>query len=58
MSQKATGRSEQLVAIREMACDIIAAPEAHSLMTRERALDLIGYVWEVNRWRVGRLQAC
>ena len=48
MGQKAA-RREKLVAIRDRAWAIIAAPESHSLMSRERALDSLGYLWEVEK---------
>lgn len=28
---------------------VLAAPEAHSLMARERALDALGRLWELDR---------
>jgi hypothetical protein len=48
MSQKAA-RREKLAAIRDRVWAIIAAPEAHSLMSRERALDSLGYLWEIEK---------
>lgn len=57
MGQKAL-RREKLAAIRKMACEIITAPEHHSLMSRELALDSLGYLWEVEKDRVGPLLAC
>lgn len=48
MGQKAA-RREKLAAIRDRVWAIIAAPEAHSLMSRERALDSLGYLWEVEK---------
>lgn len=48
MGQKAA-RREKLAAIRDQVWAIIAAPEAHSLMLRERALDSLGYLWEVEK---------
>lgn len=48
MGQKAA-RREKLAAIRDRVWAIIAAPEAHSLMTRERALDSLGYLWEIEK---------
>lgn len=57
MGQKAS-RREKLAVIRERACEIIAMPETHSLMSRERALDSLGYLWEVEKDRVGSLLAC
>jgi hypothetical protein len=48
MGQKAA-RREKLAAIRDRVWAIIAAPEAHSLMSRERALDSLGYLWDVEK---------
>jgi len=48
MGQKAA-RREKLAAIRDRVWAIIAAPEAHSLMSRERALDSLGYLWEIEK---------
>ncbi len=57
MGQKAV-RREKLAAIRERAWEIITAPEIHSLMSRERALDSLGYLWEIEKEQVGSLLAC
>jgi hypothetical protein len=57
MGQKAL-RREKMAAIRERAWEILASPEAHSLMNRERALDSLGYLWEVEKDRIGSLLAC
>lgn len=57
MGQKAA-RREKLAAIRERAWEIIAAPETQTLMSRERALDSLGYLWEVEKERLGSLLAC
>ena len=57
MGQKAA-RREKLAAIRERAWEILATPETHSLMSRERALDTLGYLWEVEKERLGSLLAC
>jgi hypothetical protein len=54
MGQKAA-RREKLAAIRDRVWAIIVAPEAHSLMTRERALDSLGYLWEVEKDSGGAL---
>ncbi len=48
MGQKAA-RREKLAAMRDRVWAIIAAPEAHSLMSRERALDSLGYLWEIEK---------
>ncbi len=48
MGQKAA-RREKLAAIRDRVWAIIAAPEAYSLMSRERALDSLGYLWEIEK---------
>ncbi|KIL98328.1 hypothetical protein CCC_03611 [Paramagnetospirillum magnetotacticum MS-1] len=48
MGQKAA-RREKLAAIRDRVWAIIAAPEVHSLMSRERALDSLGYLWEIEK---------
>ena len=45
MGQKAA-RREKLAAIRERAWEVISTPETHTLMSRERALDSLGYLWE------------
>jgi hypothetical protein len=57
MGQKAL-RREKLAAIRERAWEILAMPETNSLMSRERALDSLGYLWEVEKDRLGSLLAC
>ena len=57
MSQKAL-RREKLAAIRDRAWEILATPENHSLMSRERALDSLGYLWEIEKDRLGSLLAC
>jgi hypothetical protein len=57
MGQKAT-RREKLAAIRERAWEILTTPEVQSLMSRERALDSLGYLWEVEKERLGSLLAC
>jgi hypothetical protein len=57
MGQKAV-RREKLAAMRERAWEVISTPETHSLMNRERALDSLGYLWEVEKERVGSLLAC
>lgn len=57
MGQKAV-RREKLAAIREQAWEILTSPEIHSLMSRERALDSLGYLWEVEKEQVGSLLAC
>ncbi|WP_172822762.1 hypothetical protein [Paramagnetospirillum marisnigri] len=57
MGQKAA-RREKLAAIRERALDVISTPETQTLMTRERALDSLGYLWEVEKERLGSLLAC
>lgn len=54
MGQKAA-RREKLAAIRDRVWAIIAAPEAHSLMSRERALDSLGYLWEIEKDNGGAL---
>lgn len=48
MGQKAE-RREKLAAIRDRVWAIIVAPETHSLMSRERALDSLGYLWEMEK---------
>lgn len=57
MGQKAS-RREKLAAIRERAWEVLSTPETHTLMSRERALDSLGYLWEVEKDRVGSLLAC
>ena len=57
MGQKAA-RREKLAAIRERAWEILTTPEVQSLMSRERALDSLGYLWEVEKERLGSLLAC
>jgi len=56
MGQKAA-RLEKLAAIREKAWAILTAPECHSLMSRERALDTLGYLWEIEKEQAGALLA-
>ena len=57
MGQKAA-RREKLAAIRERAWEILTTPEIQTLMSRERALDSLGYLWEVEKDRLGSLLAC
>jgi hypothetical protein len=57
MGQKAK-RRDRFAAIRDRAWEIIASPDSHSLMTRERALDSLERVWESERNRLGPLLAC
>ena len=57
MGQKAA-RREKLAAIRERAWEILTTPEVQTLMSRERALDSLGYLWEVEKERLGSLLAC
>ncbi|MDO8606355.1 MAG: hypothetical protein Q7R40_07470 [Phaeospirillum sp.] len=57
MGQKAA-RREKLAAIRERALEILASPETQTLMSRERALDSLGYLWVVEKERLGPLLAC
>jgi len=56
MGQKAI-RRERLAAARDRVLEIISAPDSHSLMTRERALDSLAILWESERDRVGPLLA-
>lgn len=40
---------DKVAAARERVWAVLAAPEVHSLMARERALDVLGRLWEMER---------
>lgn len=51
MRQKAQA-ADRVAALKELACETLRSDAFRSVMAREKALDMLGYVWEMERRRV------
>jgi hypothetical protein len=56
MSQKASS-PKNLADLKKTACDLLRDTGVDALMSREKALDLIGHLWETQKEDIGPMLA-